>query len=747
MPRSALRFFLVSLVFGLCFLGLRSSAFADTTPYRSASTVTSLGTPPYIGLNNCSETDGFTCDRALASSYGDLDLRNFGDFAIPDGSVITYVRIRVTGKVQTPSLAPFVAVSRVSSQGEFFESCQSPSDRWRMFVLRSPVITTYEAVTPLTNGYLNQCLTLSNIKTNNFIFRIHYASGFPWSANIDNFEVAFDYTPAPTPSPSPTPTPPEPFLDLPWNYEEEGKKFEDVAINPASFFDHQYPLQNVACCIQNIIRYDGQSKNLFYKSHNGYDYGSQNGVFLNTPVLAAASGWATFKPESQSGGAGNVIKIDHGNKYQTWYEHLAGDDLIISNTTGKVYVNKGDKIGKVGMTGNTTGPHIHFSVFKDSNDNGDFNDDIPWGAVDPLGWEGDYDDPWTLFESNGRNGTQSHNLFLARAPKKEEEIPVTGGEVTLGDIIIDVLGNTFNTGVNIFLDYGPFESSGVLKSIKPSFFINAFDSFGQEITQLLQPATITYSYSDADLFNIDEGTLKIYYFNEETGQWETLPSLIDAINDTVSTQTTHFSQFALMGEVKDLIPPTTEVIVSGDEGEDGWYRSDISVQLLGHDNEGGVGMQYTLYALNGSDWHEYEDPIPFSNEGLHTITYESYDKAENKAERKTITFIIDKTPPIASISANPSILWPPNGKLVPVTIGGSIEESNFLTKSFTIIDEYGEITPAVNDFGETIMLEAKRKGSDKNGRMYIISVEAIDLAGNISTAAAEVVVPHDQGEK
>lgn len=146
-------------------------------------------------------------------------------------------------------------------------------------------------------------------------------------------------------------------------------------------------------------------------------------------------------------------------------------------------------------------------------------------------------------------------------------------------------------------------------------------------------------------------------------------------------------------------------------------------------------------------WFEYKDPIIISSEGAHTITYESYDKAENKAERKTITFIIDKTPPIASISANPSILWPPNGKLVPVTVEGDVNDSNLYTKSIQVIDEYGEITPAVNDFGETIMLEAKRKGSDKNGRMYIISVEAIDLAGNISTAAAEAIVPHDQGEK
>ncbi|GEM_PF-1941883 len=450
---------------------------------------------------------------------------------------------------------------------------------------------------------------------------------------------------------------PEPFLELPWNYQSQGKSFEDVVFHPFSWFDHQYPLQNF-CCSFPVMNYTGKTIDDFYRSHNGYDYSTKNGVVLNTSVLAAAPGWATFKPASQSAGAGNIIKIDHENGYQSWYQHLSPDALIVSSTQGRVFVSRGQKVGEVGMTGRTTGPHIHFSVFKDANNNGNFNDDYPWGFTDPLGWEGTNTDPWTLWTNdppekvNKRFGTSSHNLFIKRAPPKQQNVSNTGGSVSLGDIVIDFITNTFNTETKIITDYGPFESNGLLKSVKPSFFINAFNSFGEKVTELLQPATITYDYTDADLLNIKESTLNLYWFNESLNKWEPLPSTIDVDNKRVSAQTTHFSQFALMGEVKDLILPVTNVIISGDKGEEGWYRSDVNVELLGSDNEGGVGLMYTLYSLNSSDWFEYKDPIVFSGEGTHEITYQSFDKAENKEDRKTITFSIDKTPPEAEIKYN-----------------------------------------------------------------------------------------------
>ncbi|MEK7534007.1 MAG: peptidoglycan DD-metalloendopeptidase family protein, partial [Patescibacteria group bacterium] len=454
---------------------------------------------------------------------------------------------------------------------------------------------------------------------------------------------------------TPTPIPgPVPFLDLPWDYEGKGLTFNEAVLNPSAWFDHKYPLQNVSCCIKDIVDYTGEIKILHYKSHNGYDYSLKNGVTLNTPVLAAASGIATFKSAANSGGAGNIIKIDHGNGYQTWYEHLSNDDLVVSTEGVSVSVAKGQMIGRVGMTGNTTGPHIHFSVFKDANGNGTLDDDYPYGVVDPLGWEGEDTDPWIEWSDGIRTGIESFNLFIPRKAPKSTPVPPSGAIITIDDVQIAVPSGALIKDFTLTIKNGPFEFVlDTLKSIVPSFFLDAVDSLGQKVTEFLEPIQITYSYKDADLFNINEDTLKLYFFNDQTSQWEALSSIfLDKDSKTITAETTHLSHFALMGEVKDNVAPTTDIILSGDKGEDNWYRSSVNVELNAKDNNNGVGLQYTLYTVNGEDWFEYKDSLVFDNEGTHNITYQSIDRAENTEERKTITFYIDKTTPEAKLFAD-----------------------------------------------------------------------------------------------
>lgn len=492
------------------------------------------------------------------------------------------------------------------------------------------------------------------------------------------------------------PVAPTPFLDLPWDYQGQGKTFEDVGLHPNSWFDHEYPFQNIACCVQRVMTYIGETKNDFYRSHNGYDYGSLQGVGLNTPVLAAASGWATFKSEANSDGAGNVIKIDHENGYQTWYEHLQSDGLVISNENGKVFVNKGQPIGKVGMTGITNGPHIHFSVFRDLNNNETFDDDNPMGATDPLGWEKKpEDDPWP----RDKGGAQSHNLFVARAQPQSTIIPASGGSQDNGKVKITVPSGAAAQGFKLTFKNGPFEKiADNLKSIGPSFFLEAFGLDGQKITQFNEPIDLSYYYSGDDISNIDESGLKLYAFNESTLTWEQLLTGLDEANDIISGQTSHFSQFAVMGEVKDLTPPTTQIALTGDKGQENWYRSNVAVELTGEDNEGGIGLQYTLYTTNGNDWFEYSQPLIFDQEGSYKITYQSFDKYENTEERKTVEFNIDKVTPEAKIYVDPD--------KKDLVVKGS-EDSNIVTvvngknlqKTYAITDQAGNTVKLdVRDF-------------------------------------------------
>jgi hypothetical protein len=108
------------------------------------------------------------------------------------------------------------------------------------------------------------------------------------------------------------------------------------------------------------------------------------------------------------------------------------------------------------------------------------------------------------------------------------------------------------------------------------------------------------------------------------------------------------------------------------------------------------------------------------------------------------------------VSVNPSTLWPPNGKMVKVTVSGAIRDSlsgvDPSTAAFAVVDEYGSVQPhgpvtlgVGGSYAFTVLLESSRHGNDSDGRHYSITVGANDLAGNPGSAAATVIVPHDQG--
>jgi murein DD-endopeptidase MepM/ murein hydrolase activator NlpD len=103
---------------------------------------------------------------------------------------------------------------------------------------------------------------------------------------------------------------------------------------------------------------------LWSHSHTGQDFAAPVG----TPVHALADGTIIFA--SYDGAYGNKIAIQHEGGLVTWYAHLSAFEVEIGDK-----VETGQLIGRVGDTGNTTGPHLHLEIRPSA--------DVP---VDPLPW-------------------------------------------------------------------------------------------------------------------------------------------------------------------------------------------------------------------------------------------------------------------------------------------------------------------------------------------------------------------------
>ena len=113
---------------------------------------------------------------------------------------------------------------------------------------------------------------------------------------------------------------------------------------------------------------------LGYTNHFGVDIvGSSSGAIENKPAVAANSGKVIISRDLTSGGRyisyGRYIVIDHGGGVTTLYAHLNQRNVKEGDT-----VEKGQTIGLVGNTGNSSGPHLHFEVR------------INGSAVNPMGY-------------------------------------------------------------------------------------------------------------------------------------------------------------------------------------------------------------------------------------------------------------------------------------------------------------------------------------------------------------------------
>src|SRR5262249_50393111 len=143
--------------------------------------------------------------------------------------------------------------------------------------------------------------------------------------------------------------------------------------------------------------------------------------------------------------------------------------------------------------------------------------------------------------------------------------------------------------------------------------------------------------------------------------------------------------------------------------------------------------------------------------GTNVIQVVVTDSANNTVSCSTQIVVADPVPPvIVSASANPATLWPPNHKFVPVTVRAQVTDSCSSTtwKIVRVTSNEssnghgnGNNSPEWVITGDhTVKLRAQRSGQG-NGRIYTITLQAKDAAGNLSEKAkVTVTVPKSQGK-
>ncbi|HEY0475385.1 MAG TPA: M23 family metallopeptidase [Kribbella sp.] len=112
----------------------------------------------------------------------------------------------------------------------------------------------------------------------------------------------------------------------------------------------------------------GQGGSRWASVHTGTDFAAP----IGTPIRSVMKG--VVLSASFAGPYGRQVRIRHEDGTETWYNHMSKFSVTVGET-----VYAGDQVGAVGVTGNTTGPHLHFEVRPNGG-----------GPIDPMPWLRDH---------------------------------------------------------------------------------------------------------------------------------------------------------------------------------------------------------------------------------------------------------------------------------------------------------------------------------------------------------------------
>ncbi|MBU87137.1 MAG: peptidase M23 [Flavobacteriaceae bacterium] len=148
-------------------------------------------------------------------------------------------------------------------------------------------------------------------------------------------------------------------------FDENGKSLQRTFLKSPLRFSNISSRYN----LKRRIAYYGNK----VRPHRGTDFAAPTG----TPIMATASGKVV--KSSYTRGNGYYVKIKHNNTYSTQYLHMQKRGRVKQGS----YVKQGDIIGKIGMTGNTSGPHVCYRFWKNGKQVDPFKQKLPPGKPIP----------------------------------------------------------------------------------------------------------------------------------------------------------------------------------------------------------------------------------------------------------------------------------------------------------------------------------------------------------------------------
>lgn len=431
---------------------------------------------------------------------------------------------------------------------------------------------------------------------------------------------------------------------------------------------------------------------------NDYVYvGSESGTLYAVNAATGQQVWSTTAGTS-------IPYVDEHNASQPLTSFAAGEGLLVIPTSTTLVAYERD----------TTPPTLTFGNQTPAPNAAGWNNtpvDVPFTAADDSGIQSTDPASPLHFGSEGANQTQ--------------QVTVTdnaGNSATFTSPAVNIDLNAPSTSIQI---PGISQTQELFSGTVPVTLVAADNLSGVANTFYSinggapQVYTSTFSLTDDGVYNIE-------YWSVD-------------VADNVETHKTRTVRI-------DSTPPVTQASVAGVAGTNGWYRSAVQISLSATDNM--VGVQSTLYRIDGGVAETYFGPFSVSSQGPHTVEYWSVDNLGNTEAMNLLVVNIDTVAPVVTASANPSTVGK-GPKPVTVTISGSATDgvSGLSSASFNVIDEYGATQPsgpvtvqANGSYSFTLTLPATKQGSDRNGHLYTIVVTAFDQAGNSASATTTLTI-------